>query len=219
MIQTMQKLVQRHWGMFLQGAWVTLYTSFFSVLLGTLFGSFFCLMRLSKIKPLRWISATYIEIIRGTPLMLQLWFFTLLPTAMGFELPLYTCVLFALVVNSSAYVAELIRSGIQSVDPGQAEAARSLGLSGSQTMLRIVLPQAVRNILPALGNEFVMIIKETSLLSVFMIGDLMTVNSLLKAAYYLTLESLIIVAIIYFVLTFTLSKLVAAFERRMARSD
>ena len=110
-------------------------------------------------------------------------------------------------------------TGIQSVDYGQTEAARSLGMSHRQTMLKIVLPQAIRNILPALGNEFVTIIKETSLLSVFLVGDIMTIRATMGAAYFMPFQALIIAGVIYFVLTFVLSKGIGYIERRMARSD
>ena len=125
----------------------------------------------------------------------------------------------ALCVNSSAYVSEVIRSGIQAVDKGQTEAARSLGLSESQTMTKIILPQAVRNILPALGNEFIMMLKETSLASTFFLGDLMTSYAIVKGVTYLTLEPMTIVAIIYLCMTFPLSKIVERFEKKMANPN
>ena len=120
----------------------------------------------------------------------------------------YASIAVALVINSSAYVSEVFRSGIQAVDRGQSEAARSLGLNKAQTMIHVVLPQAVRNILPALGNEFVTMIKETSLASTFFIGDLMT-----------SFECLLIVGVIYFVLTFSLSKLIGLYERTLKKND
>ena len=122
---------------------------------------------------------------------------------------------FALALNSAAYVSELVRSGIQAVDKGQTEAARSLGMNKTQTMIKVVLPQAVKNILPAIGSEFVSIIKETSMASTFFIGDLMTSYLKVKGATYLALEALIIVAVIYFILTFFLSKVILAYERRL----
>ena len=137
----------------------------------------------------------------------------------GTEFECVHSICIALVINSSAYVSEVIRSGIQAVDHGQTEAARSLGLNARQTMLRIILPQAVKNILPALGNEFVMMIKETSLASTFFVGELMTSYLKVKGATWLNLESLIIVGAIYFVITFTLSKVVAVFERRMRAGE
>jgi len=207
------------WPRFLKGTWVTLYTSAFTVAGGMLLGLFVHLMRSSRFKVIRAVARAYVEIIRGTPILLQLWVFIIIPSKLGLELPQYASALIALVLNSGAYCAELIRSGIQSVDKGQTEAARSLGLSSRQTMVKVIIPQAMRNILPAMGNEFVMIIKETSLLSVFFIGDLMTVRAEVTSGFFLTIEPLIIVAVIYFVLTFTLSKIIEFFERRMAERD
>ena len=132
---------------------------------------------------------------------------------------LFNSVLIAFVFNSTAYVAEIIRAGIQAVDKGQTEAARSLGMSQLQTMVRVILPQAVKNILPPLLNEFIMIIKETALASVFFLGDLMTQVNVIRGATFLTVEPLIIAGCMYFIVTFTLSKLVAVYERRLAAGD
>ena len=128
-------------------------------------------------------------------------------------------VIIALIINSSAYVAEIIRSGIQSVDKGQREAAKSLGMSNVHMMTKIIIPQAVKNILPALGNEFVMMIKETSLASTFYIGELMTVNSVIKSATYKSIEPLVIVGLIYFIVTYSLSKLIKYMEGKLSVSD
>ena len=128
-------------------------------------------------------------------------------------------VIIALVINSSAYVAEIIRSGIQSVDKGQREAAKSLGMSNVHMMTKIIIPQAIKNILPALGNEFVMMIKETPLASTFYIGELMTVNSVIKSATYKSIEPLVIVGLIYFIVTYSLSKLIKYMEGKLSVSD
>ena len=123
-----------------------------------------------------------------------------------------------MILNSAAYVAEVIRSGIQAVDIGQMEAARSLGFNKAQSMLLVILPQAIKNILPALGNEFVTVIKESSIVSVIGIADLMYRTNGVKAKNYKTLECLFIAAIIYFILTFVSSRLIALMERRMNRA-
>ena len=161
------------------------------------------------------------EVIRGTPLLLQLYigYFIVPLMVPALEIGTFASIAVALVINSAAYVSEVIRSGIQAVDIGQTEAARSLGLNKSQTMTKVILPQAIKNILPALGNEFVTIIKETSLASTFFVGDLMTSYLVVKGQTYLAFESLIIVGVLYFVLTFVLSKLVGAYERRLKQSD
>ena len=131
----------------------------------------------------------------------------------------YWFVVGALIMNSSAYVSEIIRGGIQAVDKGQIEAAKSLGMSDRHTMIKIVLPQAIKTILPALGNEFIMMIKETSLASVFFINELMCTQKILQSSQFLVWQPLFIVAIIYFVVTFGLSKLVNLLEKRLAVSD
>ena len=216
------KLWLKYWDKFLiTGLEYTLSLAAITVFFGAILGSLIALLRMSKVAPFRWIAATYTEIIRGTPMLLQLYlFYFALPQLSPFlNRKQYACVAIALTCNSAAYVSEIIRSGIQAVDIGQTEAARSLGMSQSLTMTQIILPQAVKNILPALGNEFIMITKDTSLASTFFIGDLMTQCLLVKGTTYLTIEPLVIIAAIYFVVTFILSKLVAAFERRLRRGD
>ena len=212
-------ILEKYWRLFLfEGLKNTLILTFISVALGTLLGSVVALLRMSKSRILRFLSSVYIEVIRGTPILLQLYiFYFVLPNVITFlKLSQFMWVSIALCVNSAAYVSEVIRSGIQAVDKGQTEAARSLGMSEGQTMLRIILPQAVRNILPALGNEFIMMLKETSLASTFFLYDLMTVCNVIKGATYLTLEPMTIVAVIYLCMTFPLSKLVGWFEKKMA---
>ena len=220
--QNIVKLTIKYWDKFLiTGMGYTLSLAAITVAVGAVLGSLIALLRMSKFPPFRWIAAIYTEIIRGTPMLLQLYlFYFALPQLIPFlNRKQYLCVAIALVCNSAAYVSEIIRSGIQAVDIGQTEAARSLGLSSGLTMTQIILPQAIKNILPALGNEFIMIIKDTSLASTFFIGDLMTQVLLIKGATYLTLEPLIMVAVVYFVLTFVLSKLLGFFERRLRRGD
>ena len=156
-LNVMLKVWMKYWNLFLQGLGMTLFMGLLTVLISTVFGSLMALMRRSnvgigKFKPLRLIATVYVEIIRGTPILLQLYFFYfMLPTWLPFfNLSEFTCVMTACCVNSTAYVCEIVRAGIQAVDVGQTEAARSLGLNARQTMIHIVLPQAVKNILPAL---------------------------------------------------------------------
>ena len=220
--QNIVKLTAKYWDKFLlTGMGYTLSLAAITVAVGAILGALIAFMRMSKIAPLRWIASIYTEIIRGTPMLLQLYlFYFALPQLVPLlKKQQYACVAIALVCNSAAYVSEIIRSGILAVDIGQTEAARSLGLSQRLTMTQIILPQAVKNILPALGNEFIMIVKDTSLASTFFIGDLMTQCLLIKGTTYLTMEPLIMVAVVYFVLTFVLSKLLAVFERRLRRGD
>ncbi len=216
------KLMREYWHVFLiEGVSYTLLLSVITVFFGAILGSLLALGKRSRFRIVRGIITAFVEVIRGTPILLQLYFgYFILPMMVpALNLSAFTSICIALVINSSAYVSEVIRSGIQAVDHGQTEAARSLGLNARQTMLRIVLPQAVKNILPALGNEFVMMIKETSLASTFFVGELMTSYLKVKGATWLNLESLIIVGVIYFVITFTLSKVIAVFERRMRAGE
>lgn len=217
--QNIVDLLTTYWRVYLiEGVVTTLEFTCIAVLLGALLGTLVAMMKMSKFKIIRFIISVYIEVIRGTPILLQLYiFYFVLPELLPFlNLSQFMWVAIAMCINSSAYVSEVIRSGIQAVDKGQAEAARSLGLSSSQTMMKIILPQAIRNILPALGNEFIMILKETSLASTFFLGDLMTSHKLVSGATYLQLESLTIVGVIYLCMTFPLSKLVEAFEKKMS---
>jgi His/Glu/Gln/Arg/opine family amino acid ABC transporter permease subunit len=221
LLPNIQKVLSRYPNLFLSGLKYTLILSLITVFFGVLLGSLIALMRRARFKPIALLATAYVEVIRGTPLLLQLYFFAfLLPEMLPIlELSNFTCICVALVLNSAGYVSEVIRAGIQAVDYGQTEAARSLGMTAHQTMLRVVFPQAVKNILPALCNEFVTVIKETSLASTFFIGDLMTSYNVIKGAMYLVLEPLIVVGVIYFVLTFTLSKAIAVLERRLKESD
>ena len=221
-LQNLWKILSQYWDVFLiKGLSVTLLLSVLTVFFGTILGALVALGKMSRFKPLRFLVTAYVEIIRGTPILLQLYVgYFIVPLAMPFlGVSTFASITVALIINSSAYVSEVIRSGIQAVDGGQTEAARSLGLSKSQAMLKVVLPQAVKNILPALGNEFIMVIKETSLASTFFVGDLMTSYLTVKGATYLSFESLMIVGAIYFILTFSLSKVVGVFERRLKASD
>ena len=216
------KLLQDYWKVFLlEGIPYTLIFSAIAVFFGVILGSLIAFGRLSKIRLLRWFCEAYTEVIRGTPLLLQLYLFVLvMPNVFSalFHLSSFTWTAICLSFNSAAYVSEIIRSGIQSVDKGQTEAARSLGMNASQTMLKVVMPQAVKNILPAIGNEFVSVIKETSMASTFFLGELMTSYLKVKGATYLAFEALIIVAVIYFVLTFSLSKLIGLYERKLNKA-
>lgn len=213
------KLLSQYWRVFLiEGLSNTLLLTLIAVIFGVILGTLVALCKMSKLKLVRFLISIYIEVIRGTPILLQLYiFYFVVPQMLPFlDLTPFMWVAVALCINSSAYVSEVIRSGIQAVDKGQTEAARSLGLNPAQTMWRIIMPQAVRNILPALGNEFIMILKETSLASTFFIGDLMTKYLEINGATYLGFECLIIVGFLYLCVTFPLSKLVAWFEKRMA---
>lgn len=219
----MEKIVKlwlKYDSVFLSGLVGTLWISAVTVVLGTLLGMLVAFLRMRKSRVLNFLADAYIEILRGTPILLQLYFFWIgLPKIMPFELSDTACIVTALVVNSSAYISEIIRAGINAVDKGQWEAAKSLGLSNKNMMTRVIMPQAVKNILPALCNEFISTVKGTSLASVFFVGELMTSFKTVQSATFLALQSLTIVGIIYFILNFVLSKLLKLLERRLMLSD
>lgn len=206
--------------LFLTGLLNTLWMAIVIVILGTVLGAIIALLKQVRFKPLQILLGFYIEFLRGTPVLLQLYIvFYGLPEITGSFIDKEPALIMALVINSSAYVAEIFRAGIQAVDKGQAEAAKSLGLSNLNMMTRIILPQAVKNILPAMGNEFIMMIKETSLGSVLFVGELTTTFRTVQSIRYVTIQPLIIVGIIYFTLTYSLSKLIAYMEKKLGESD
>ena len=212
-------IMAKYWRTFLlHGVGYTLLLSVIAVAGGAFFGSLMALAKRSRLKLLKAIVNVIVEVVRGTPVLLQLYIgvfaFPLIIPPLS-SLPYVYSVSIVLVINSSAYVSEIIRSGIEAVDAGQMEAARSLGLTSRTAMLSIVLPQAIKNILPALGNEFIMVVKETSLASTFFVGELMTAYLKVKGYTYLTMECLVIVGVLYFALTYILSKLLKLMERRM----
>lgn len=210
---------------FVQGLEYTLLLSIISVGLAVIPALALALMRLSRNKIVRNLSGAYIAVFRSTPMMVQLYiiFYGLfsvikIPSVviLGFiDLSRFIPGVVALALNSSAYVAEIIRAGILAVDGGQNEAARSLGLSSWQSMKLVVLPQAIKNILPALGNEFVTVIKESSIVSVIGLADLMFRTNDVIALTFKSLACLAIAALCYFAMTFTGGRLIALAERKM----
>lgn len=215
-METIINLWNKYNYVYINGLIGTLWLAAITVLIATILGTIIAIMKLSKIKVLDIITTAYIGILRGTPILLQLYFFWLiLPKILSFNLSDTACIMVALIVNASSYVAEVIRAGIQAVDKGQTEAAKSLGLSNWNMMQKIILPQAVKNILPALGNEYITMVKQTSLASVFFVQELMTSYKTVQSATFLAIPSLVIVGIIYFVVTSVLSKGLSIFEMRL----
>lgn len=212
---------------FLAGARTTVLISLITVFFGFILGCLISFMKLSKNKLLHGFASIYVTVIRGTPMLVQLYIVYLqtdfIPfpetTVLGVALDRALPCAIALSINSSAYVAEVIRSGIQAVDSGQGEAARSLGMTQKQAMLHIIMPQAIKNILPAIGNEFITMIKETSIIQYLGVGDIMYNNGIVITNTYNPLPCYYISAIIYLVLTSVLGKGINIFERRLQRSD
>jgi len=207
---------------YLDGLKVTILISLMAIILGILIGIVVAIIKVSavnsKMRWLTWICNLYINIIRGTPLMVQLLIiYNLIFTSRNTNEIVVGAVCFG--INSGAYVAEIIRAGIESIDRGQMEAGRSLGLNYMQSMRLIVLPQAVKNILPALGNEFIVLIKETSVAGVIAVTDLTKAAQYVGSRTWVILPPLIITAVCYLIMVMGLTKLLAVFERRLARGD
>lgn len=220
--------LDKYYHFFLTGAKMTVIVAVLAVFFGVLLGLVIALMRLSKIAPVRWVATSYIEFIRGTPILAQIYIFYYGLPQIGIHFPDVSFIpgfpdimagVIALSINSAAYVAETFRAGIQAIDKGQSEAARSLGMPSSMAMRYIILPQAIRNILPALGNEFIVVIKETSIVSIIGIHELMFNAETVRGNTFRGLEPIFIAALGYFCITFPLSKLLGFAERRMKVSD
>lgn len=216
--------------LFWQGVVCTLSLSALTVVFGFILALLLALCRLGKSKVLNIFASIYVEIFRATPMLVQLFIiyyvvFNGVKVLPGFKL--FGFIRFdrffpgvvALALNSGAYLSEIIRAGIQSIDAGQTEAARSLGMTGWQTMRLVVLPQAVKNILPAIANEFVTIIKESSICYTIGVQDIMSAVASVKGATFTIAEPLIVATALYFCLTFPTSKIIEHFERRMRRGD
>lgn len=207
--------LMKYYKFFISGTSYTLFLSIVTVVFGLMLGIILALMKLSKQKILQYIANCYIEVIRGTPLLIQLYL-----VYYGIKgMPMLLAGVLALTINSGAYIAEIIRAGIYAVEKGQMEAAKSLGLSTTDSYVNVILPQALKNILPALGNEFIVLIKESAIVSVIGIHDLMYNTDTVRGITFIAFEPLIVAAVIYFALTYTLSKGVNKFERRMRVSD
>ena len=200
---------------FINGTFITVGLSAAAVFIGLIAGIVLTLLRQSKFRLVQMICNGFVAAVRGTPLILQLFLVYYGMT----QMPMLVAAIIALSLNSSAYISEILRAGIESIDKGQTEAARSLGLSGVKTMRLVILPQAFKNILPALGNEFIVLIKESAIVSVIGVHDLMYNADTIRGLTFKTYEPLIAVAIIYFVLTYSLSKGIGRLERGLKLSD
>ncbi|HCV7575608.1 ABC transporter permease subunit [Staphylococcus aureus] len=212
--------ISKYGSFFLKGIKITILISLIGVALGSILGVFVALMKLSKIKIISWIASIYIEILRGTPMLVQVFIvFFGITAALGLDISALVCGTIALVINSSAYIAEIIRAGINAVDKGQMEAARSLGLNYRQTMKSVIMPQAIKNILPALGNEFVTLIKESSIVSTIGVGEIMFNAQVVQGISFDPFTPLLVAAALYFALTFVLTRIMNMIEGRLNASD
>ena len=212
------ELILKYWPLFMEGATTTILLSFFSVVVGVGCGTLMALARLSSHKVLPNAAKVYIDIIRGTPLLVQL-YLVYFGLATVLDLNDFLSGVIAVSVNTTAYIAEIIRSGIQSVDKGQMEAARSMGMPKGMAMRQIILPQAMKNILPAIGNEFATLIKETSIVSLIGIHDLMYSSDTVRGATFTVFIPLLMTAFLYFVMTTTIAFFMDKLERKLQASD
>lgn len=219
-----------YWKLFLQGVACTISLSALTVVFGFVLALLIATCRMGRSRILKAVSTAYVELFRATPMVVQVFIIyyvvfdgvKVLPNfkLFGFiRFDRFFPAVVALALNSGAYLSEIIRSGIQSIDGGQTEAARSLGLSSWSTMRFIVLPQAIKNILPAIANEFVTIIKESAICYTIGVQDIMSAVNAVKGATFRMGEALIVATVLYFCLTYPTSKVIAHFERKMSRGD
>lgn len=213
-------IIARAIPLLLEGAIFTIEITVLSVAIGTLIGLFVGVGRISSIRIIRWAAAVYVDFIRGTPLLVQIFLiYFALPVVTGIKMNPFVAAITACSINSGAYVAEIFRAGIESIDSGQMEAGRSLGLSWMQTMRYIIIPQAFKRVIPPLGNEFIALLKDSSLVSVIGFEELTRRGQLVIARTYASLEIWICVALIYLAMTLTISRFVAFLERRYKVDD
>ena len=213
-------LVVNSFPLLLLGAGVTIKITAMSVAVGVIIGLFVGIARICRIKPLEWLAAVYVDFFRGTPLLVQIFLvYFALPVITGQRIDPYIAAIGACGINSGAYVAEIFRAGIQSIDEGQMEAGRSLGMTWGQTMRYIIVPQAFKRVIPPLGNEFIALRKDSSLVCVIGFEELTRRGQLIIAKTYGSLEIWISVAVVYLVMTLTISRFVAYLEKRFAADD
>ncbi len=213
------------WELLLNGLWVTLQMAFVSLIIGAILGTTVAIIKVIKyqgnnsiiVKILDFFVSIYISLIRGTPVVVQLLIMYFVVFASSSNAVGVAMLAFG--INSGAYIAEIMRAGILAVDKGQTEAGRSLGLSQAQTMWKIILPQAIKKILPALCNEFITLLKETSIAGYIAVEDLTKAGDIIRYSTYEAFVPLIIVAAVYLILVLGLTKIVGIFERRLAKSD
>ncbi|MGG3739100.1 amino acid ABC transporter permease [Aeribacillus pallidus] len=208
-------IVQEYAPFFFKGVLLTIGLSIAAILIGSILGLVIGLGKMSSYKIIRFPFEWYINIFRGTPLFVQILLihFGVLPLLMENPKPILSAIV-SLSLNAAAYIAEIFRAGIQSIDRGQTEAARSLGMTKVQAMIYIILPQALKRMIPPFGNEFIVLIKDSSLVSIIAAPELMYWGRAAQGQYYRVWEPYLTVAIIYLILTLSLSKLLHYVERR-----
>ena len=219
----MSRLLQFNWlgvvdyiPALLQGLYYTLLISVVGLIIGFILGAIFGLGRISRSKILYGISAVYVEVLRGTPVLVQaIWIYFALPLIVGFNIPSLAAGIIVIGLNSGAYIAEIVRGAVQSVEKGQMEAGRSLGLSRHLTMRYVIWPQAFKRMIPPLGNQFIISIKDTSLLSVILVPELLYQGRAIASNHFNAVEIYTTVAVFYLAITLTLSLVLRGVERRL----
>ena len=209
------RAVVENWPLLLEGYAMTAVVSLLAMLLSLVLGTAIAGLRTSSVRPLRWLAAGYVECFRNTPLLIQLYFYFFGLTRLGLRLTAFQAGVAALAIYTAAYVAEVVRSGILSVDRGQRDAARALGLSYLQTQRFVVLPQALRTVLPPLGNLGIALVKNSALVSSIALADLLYVSDLIQSRTFRTFEVFTAVVVLYLSLTLPLALLVSRLERRL----
>ncbi|GLO65455.1 MULTISPECIES: amino acid ABC transporter permease [Oceanobacillus] len=199
-----------------KGLYYTLLISIIGLLIGFVLGAIFGLGRISKNKFIFVLASIYVEVVRGTPVLVQaIWIFFALPIIIQYNFDPIVAGIIVIAINSGAYIAEVVRGSVESIDKGQIEAGRSLGLTKNQTMRYIIWPQAFKRMIPPLGNQFIISIKDTSLLSVILVPELMFQGRLIVSNQFIAVEIYTAVALFYLAITLTLSLILRLIERRL----
>jgi putative lysine transport system permease protein len=225
-LELIVKILTENWQMFLRGAGMTLYISIIGTILGSMIGLLVGVIRTIPIperglkkgvlKVINWLLSAYIEFFRGTPMMVQaMVIYYGSAEALGFSMDKYVAAIFIVSINTGAYMSEIVRGGIISIDKGQFEAAHALGMNHVQTMVNVVMPQVIRNILPATGNEFVINIKDTSVLNVISVSELYFTTKSIAGNSFIFYPPFFIACILYFVMTFTVTRILRFFEKKI----
>ena len=216
MLETIIKMWSKYGYVYLNGLAGTLCLAAITVLFGTLLGTLLAVMRLSKVKPFQWIVRFYVWVLRGTPILLQLYFFWIfLPRLVHVRISDTTCIVIALIVNASSYVAEVIRAGIQAVDKGQMEAARSLGMTGSHAMIKIILPQVFKRVLPPITNETITLVKDTSMAFTISVAEMFTIAKQISAAQT-SIMPLMAAGLFYYIFNLIVASFMEALEKKFS---
>lgn len=211
----MFNFLSEYYQMYIDATITTLEVSFIALIIGLILGIIICIAKVGTIKIFKIIATIYVEIIRNTPILVQIMIIYFALPEIGIKFSPFMSAIIALSLNSAAYVSEIFRSGVNAIDKGQMEAGRSLGLSYAQTMKLIILPQAFKNSLPALGNEFISLVKESAIVYFVGVADIMFAANSIKNATYETFGPYLIAALIYFVITSVLSQFVKLLEKKL----